>query len=313
MPYNWCDHNIFHADALARLVERAFNASGGQKVHLVAHSMGNLPTKLYLALRPQHASRYVASWTALAAPFLGAGAVGLETVLQGRPQLPVFFLSKELDHALQVVAPASYELLPADDQRWGDAKAPSVAYQNATSGVWINVTMSAGFPALAAASLAHNSIVDPNTGRPVPLPFGWTQLSVAEDTVRRLVQAPLAHAFAFPYHGVVGTGTPTPLHMVFADPVADLAQLSKEASRYSFLPTDGDGVVPLHSSQADGFSTGGGGTRTVYEVPTVGHFELATDQRVVDLVTCLLDHHDHDHDPAHEGSPCVFAAKLNLM
>jgi hypothetical protein len=170
----------------------------------------------------------------------------LETVLQGRPQLPVFFLSKELDHALQVVAPASYELLPADDQRWGDAKAPSVAYHNATSGVWINVTMSAGFPALAAASLAHNSIVDPNTGRPVPLPFGWAQLSVAEDTVRRLVQAPLAHAFAFPYHGVVGTGTPTPLHMVFADPVADLAQLSKEASRYSFLPTDGDGVVPLH-------------------------------------------------------------------
>jgi pimeloyl-ACP methyl ester carboxylesterase len=76
LPYNFFDHNIIHVDALARLVERAFNASGGQKVHLVAHSMGNLPTKLYLALCPEHASRYVASWTALGPPFLGAGAAG---------------------------------------------------------------------------------------------------------------------------------------------------------------------------------------------------------------------------------------------
>jgi hypothetical protein len=68
----------------------------------------------------------------------------------------------------------------------------------------------------------------------------------------------------------------------------------------------------VQSSQADGFSTSGGGTRTLYEAPTVGHFELATDQRVVDLVVCLLDH--HDRDPAHEGSPCAFATQqLNVV
>jgi hypothetical protein len=244
-------------------------------------------------------------------------------------------LAKKLDHALQVVAPTSYELLPADDHKWGTLGAPSLAYRNATTGQWTNVTMGAGFVATATASLVDNSIEDPHSGGRVLLPFGSAQLAVAERTVRRLVQAPLAQAFPFPYAGVIGTAVDTPYHMVFADPVNDLTLLSKEASAYSFLSTDGDGVVPVavrappppithhhhnttrhhhhplgrllkvssssstihhrpplraqpQSGEADGFPTSGGGTRSLYRAPGVGHLALASDQRVIDLVMCLL-------------------------
>lgn len=172
-------------------------------------------------------------------------------MVQGRPQLPTVLLAKELVHALQVVAPTSYELLPAGDAAWG-SRAPSLAYRNATTGDWVNVTMGSGWADVAGAALARNGVFAPSLGRWVPLPFGWAQLREAERTVRRHAQRPLeGPPFPFAYHGLIGTGTPTAFDMVFTEPIADATLLAKDGTPYALVASsDGDGVVPTQVSDS---------------------------------------------------------------
>ncbi len=65
-------NNTFEVD-LRLLIERAFNTSGGRRVHIVTHSMGG-PTLLYFLNRRSLAwkDKYVASFVPIAGPFAGA-------------------------------------------------------------------------------------------------------------------------------------------------------------------------------------------------------------------------------------------------
>ena len=65
-------NNTFETD-LRLLIERAFNASGGLRVHIVTHSMGG-PTLLYFLNRRSLAwkDQFVASFVPIAGPFAGS-------------------------------------------------------------------------------------------------------------------------------------------------------------------------------------------------------------------------------------------------
>jgi triacylglycerol esterase/lipase EstA (alpha/beta hydrolase family) len=65
-------NNTFETD-LRLLIERAYNVSGGKRVHIVTHSLGG-PTILYFLNKRTLAwkTQYVASFVPIAGPFAGA-------------------------------------------------------------------------------------------------------------------------------------------------------------------------------------------------------------------------------------------------
>lgn len=102
-PYDWRrgDHTPEFRAALKSLIEKAYSSNGNKKVHIVAHSMGNLHTGVFLSEQTQAwKDQYIGSFIAVAGPWSGA-PMALRTIVSGN-NMGATFLGMNLIDPLRV-------------------------------------------------------------------------------------------------------------------------------------------------------------------------------------------------------------------
>ncbi|KAJ9568469.1 hypothetical protein OSB04_004435 [Centaurea solstitialis] len=56
-------------DSFKEKLQMAYNASGGQRVHVISHSFGGLLVKCFIALHPEETVKYIRKWITIGTPF----------------------------------------------------------------------------------------------------------------------------------------------------------------------------------------------------------------------------------------------------
>lgn len=112
-PYDWRRPVSYNADVLHRSLERW--AGGSQrKFHLVAHSMGGLVARAYMARHPQAAAQRVKQLIMMGTPNFGA-TNAIESLFSGNSLMDIVNKLNSANEMKQVVRgfPGVYNLLPA--------------------------------------------------------------------------------------------------------------------------------------------------------------------------------------------------------
>ena len=112
-PYDWRRHIEWNADLLARSIKRWAPNGGERGFVLVAHSMGGLVARTYLARHPREAERYVKRVIMLGTPLRGAAASALGLTGDAVYTKLVSAMHPDNDVArLTASFPSCYQLLP---------------------------------------------------------------------------------------------------------------------------------------------------------------------------------------------------------
>jgi alpha-beta hydrolase superfamily lysophospholipase len=76
------------------LIERAYEQNDGERVHIIAHSMGAPTALAFLNKKDQHwIDKYIATFLPISAPWSGTGLVSEEIIVSNR-NINSFFLKK---------------------------------------------------------------------------------------------------------------------------------------------------------------------------------------------------------------------------
>lgn len=110
-PYDW-RFSARHEKTLERFdrLLKIASQDGQQRVTIISHSMGCLVTKLYFALYPKNAERYIGKWIAIGGPFQGAGGHTVEAMFSGYA-FGNFAICNCAARQLAVQSPSAMELM----------------------------------------------------------------------------------------------------------------------------------------------------------------------------------------------------------
>ncbi|GAP06633.1 lecithin:cholesterol acyltransferase [Anaerolinea thermolimosa] len=113
-PYDWRLPIENNADILHSSIERWISAHPGQKITLVAHSMGGLVSRSYLGRHPETAENRISRLITLGTPHLGATSA-IDNLYHGNQMIAVVDRINQQNEMNQVVLsmPSVYQLLPA--------------------------------------------------------------------------------------------------------------------------------------------------------------------------------------------------------
>lgn len=213
---------------LQRLVE--LHHQTGQRVDVVAHSLGALLLRSLLASEPS-AAEHVANFVSLGAPWLGGGGRTVESLVAGYT-LGHILVSKSTAQALARTSPIAFQVLPAASTKL------RVSFMHA--GRYNVLSDVDAFVDMIANDTRGNAAYDREL-----------LLKVRADRRRWMAWAgsPLVH-----YFNIYGVGQDTPFDITFPTNVSEPTQLwsASAAPVYSFV--DGDGSVPTASALADGMA-----------------------------------------------------------
>ncbi|KAM7273423.1 hypothetical protein ACFE04_028087 [Oxalis oulophora] len=239
-------------------LETAYNASGGRKVNIIAHSMGGLLVSCFMSLHNDLFSKYVNKLICIGSPFQGAPGCINDSLLTGLQFVEglesYFFVSRWTMHQLTIECPSIYEMLPNPVFEW--RKPPQI-------GVWRKCSVDSETPiklevydpvssiGLFEEALRHNELkYDGNT---IAVPFNTTILNWARGTREILNKAKLPDGVSF--YSIVGISYDTPFGICYGSetsPIKDMSEICHSVPSYSYV--DGDGTVPAESAKADGFA-----------------------------------------------------------
>lgn len=112
-PYDWRRSILYNADVLAQALER-WAPAAGQRLTLVAHSMGGLVARACLARHPRTAQRRVRRVITLGTPYFGT-VEAVENIALGNGLLNLAAQLNPLNDVERILLslPSLYELLPA--------------------------------------------------------------------------------------------------------------------------------------------------------------------------------------------------------
>ncbi len=262
-PYDW---RFSAADAASRVgdaVRAAAAHSADGKVDIIAHSMGGLAVKAYLA----GAGGGVAA---------GGGAPVRKVILAGVPQLGAPLMLKALQYGddlgfrfgpLQFLNPEEVKKI-AQDMPGVYELLPSRRYVDIEGGYLIDAVRGGSTAPLGFDATAAYLTEDPDDARSATL------LSAADNFHASLDAVPLMAGSAAVYN-LVGCGVPTVKGFV-----------AGEDGRVDLLRGNGDGTVPVTSAMnfADGYEN----YFVIGSVNGVDHAGLARDGAPLSLIRAIL-------------------------
>ena len=118
-PYDWRRHIEHSAHILHNSLERWSQRDPDRRYVLIAHSMGGLVARAYLALYPQHAEEHIARLLLIGSPLWG---VPMATAALAGAAVHTQIVSRlnDSNDAIDFVArlPSSYQLLPAPPEHY---------------------------------------------------------------------------------------------------------------------------------------------------------------------------------------------------
>ena len=141
-PYDWrlavLQHEEFLSN-LSRLIEHIYNLNGGQKVVLIAHSMGNMFTYAMLKRQSnQWKDKYVDCHVSISGPYLGA-TKAIKALISGDTEGHSWVLPGLKMRAAFQTMPSSAMMLPRPDL-WPESKQKVVSIQE-TNGTLTHYTV----------------------------------------------------------------------------------------------------------------------------------------------------------------------------
>ncbi|RYD36678.1 MAG: alpha/beta fold hydrolase, partial [Verrucomicrobiaceae bacterium] len=118
-PYDWRKPNASHMPALRQYIQNIRQLHGGEKVNLVVHSMGGLVMRRYLL---EHGTEDIGNVVTVGSPIWGAPEVS-HRMLTGNffGKAPIDFINNKPMKDAILTMPAVHELLPSSlyHQHWG--------------------------------------------------------------------------------------------------------------------------------------------------------------------------------------------------
>lgn len=113
-PYDWRRPIEANADILKRSIDRWSAGDAQRKFNLVAHSMGGLVARAYLARHPKHAGQHVQRLIQLGTPNFGA-ANAVDNLVNGNTMMAIVDRLNARNEMRRLVfcLPSVYQLLPA--------------------------------------------------------------------------------------------------------------------------------------------------------------------------------------------------------
>lgn len=112
--YDW-RHSNRQLENLQRLddtLAKIYYKNGEQKISIFSHSLGCMVVKLYTALYPDNARKYIGQWIAAGAPFQGVGGYLLSSLFSGYC-LGDLVICGCTARALMVQIPTVFEIMPS--------------------------------------------------------------------------------------------------------------------------------------------------------------------------------------------------------
>ena len=121
-PYDWRRNIEYNADQLDECLER-WGGKTGRKFTLLAHSMGGLVSRTYLARHPQNAEKRVKKLVMMGTPNFGA-TNAVETLFTGNSLMAKVDKLSKANGMIDVVRgmPGVYNLLPAPPECFPSGK-----------------------------------------------------------------------------------------------------------------------------------------------------------------------------------------------
>ncbi|KAF8404329.1 hypothetical protein HHK36_009212 [Tetracentron sinense] len=270
-------------DGLKVKLAAAYKASGGRKVNIISHSMGELLILCFLSLYPDFCATRGMTCD------LNCTSTGICTVSKqvDLHRVPVsrqflytlffevfegfesyFFVSRWTMHQLLVECPSIYEMLPNPQFKW--KKQPQIrVWQKESEGKETSSVKLVSYGptesvVLFEEALRNNEIRDGNVSimlhqltydkKAIALPFNFSILRWAAGTRQILNNAQLPNGVSF--YNIFGTSFDTPIDVWTSIDVLRNNEMKWEGSvidpQYSYV--DGDETVPAESTKADGFA-----------------------------------------------------------
>jgi len=269
-PYDWRLAGDGHARLAAgvggyyvqlqRLIERAVQETG-QKVVIVSHSLG-CPTMLYFFNRfvsEEWGIAHIHSWVALAGPWMGS--IEQVTSYLGGNTLGVGFVPHDYVRAIQV---------------------------NATSGVWLSPHPKAFGNAtiVTTPSRSYTSADVPELVSTIGDGAGGSQTSALFAKAPAELLGVQRLPRGFPVHNWFSSGRRTVERLDYSSDVGPGFDAAPAATHYG----DGDGTVNLLSlKQPMTWEQGPSMSLELMEFPGASHFEMLTDERVLEALSQHLE------------------------
>jgi lysophospholipase III len=254
-PYDWRrgDHVPEFRAALKQLIERAYSQTGNKKVHIVAHSMGNLHTGVFLSQQTQAwKDKFIGSFVAVAGPWSGA-PMALRTIVSGN-NLGATVLGINLIDPLRVRQLARQ----AGGVVWC---MPDVEFWNTTE-------------LIRTPTGSYNA-------ETLPTLFAQLGTSVTSDIYDHTVKIHDIPAPNVELHCLYGSDYPTEMHYTYKNGFDKDPEIT-----YS---NDGDGVVPAQSLQkCNEFAKKQTQPVEIKEFDLAGHMNILYDEELLQYVLKLV-------------------------
>ncbi|TLN02865.1 alpha/beta fold hydrolase, partial [bacterium] len=136
-PYDWRRPIEYNADVLRRSIDRWSAGDPARKFTLVAHSMGGLVSRAYLARHPQHAGQHIGRLIMHGTPNFGA-ANAVDNLANGNSMMAtVDKLNQQNEmRRLAFCLPSVYQLLPAPPETFPAGHAYPINFDIYSAAEW---------------------------------------------------------------------------------------------------------------------------------------------------------------------------------
>lgn len=254
-PYDWRrgDHVPDFRANLKQLVEKAYTSNGNKQVHIVAHSMGNLQTGVFLSEMTQEwKDKFIGSFVAVAGPWSGA-PMALRTIVSGN-NLGATFLGMNLIDPLRVRQLARQ----AGGVIWC---MPDIEFWNTTE-------------IIKTPTGSYNA-------ETLPTLFAQLGTSVTAEIADKMVRVHDIPAPNVELHCLYGTDFPTEMHYTYNNGFDKDPEIKYD--------NDGDGVVPAQSLQkCQEFAKKQKQPVEVKEFDLAGHMNILYDEELLQYILKLV-------------------------
>ena len=280
-PYDWRQGNKRTADLLKDTIDEILSRTGAEKVDIIAHSMGGLVAKQYVA---QYGEGAVDQIIFLGTPHYGA-AKSLKVLLFGDSlSVPSFILNPLTIRDITRNMPAMYELLPSQKyfSEYNSYVIDTVDVDGDGNGGRLDWDETRAF----AANMGLNDLLYGRASDFHAAVDNWSPSPALEARV----------------HNIVGCAEPT---------IGRIIAGYKKGGKVKWQAwmVEGDETVPLRSAR-------GTAAGSEYYLPHAQHFRLPDNEIVRDIVVDILDDNSVDlaqpqYDEIRQGEDnCGFSGFL---